>query len=108
MSEGEDLSDWLEDGYIGCDPEPMRRKHSHIIGYRHKKINISSRAPNLKSSGIRLCEHKRKSLYTHNHKGGERALTQEEIEKRKGNPTWCQVCLKRRVHKGYKTCFFCS
>lgn len=36
------------------------------------------------------------------------ALTQEELESRKGNPEWCQCCLKRRVSKGYKYCYYCS
>ncbi|MBR4177082.1 MAG: hypothetical protein IKQ53_06755 [Bacteroidales bacterium] len=35
-------------------------------------------------------------------------LTGEELEKRKGDPEWCQCCLKRRVNKGYKYCYFCS
>jgi len=35
-------------------------------------------------------------------------LTAEELEARKGNPEWCQCCLKRRVNKGYKYCYFCS
>ena len=35
-------------------------------------------------------------------------LTLEELENRKGNPEWCQCCLKRRVNRGYKYCYFCS
>lgn len=35
-------------------------------------------------------------------------LTEEELEKRKGSPEWCQCCLKRRVNKGYKYCYFCK
>ena len=34
-------------------------------------------------------------------------LTEEELEKRKGNTEWCQFCLKRRVNKGYKFCSRC-
>ncbi len=34
-------------------------------------------------------------------------LTQEELESRKGNDEWCQCCLKRRVNKGYKYCYYC-
>lgn len=35
-------------------------------------------------------------------------LSLKELEERKGNPEWCQCCLKRRVSKGYKYCYFCS
>lgn len=35
-------------------------------------------------------------------------LTKEELESRKGNPEWCQCCLKRRVKPGYKYCYNCS
>ena len=35
-------------------------------------------------------------------------LTEEELEKRKGDLEWCQCCLKRRVNKGYKYCYWCS
>lgn len=35
-------------------------------------------------------------------------LTTEELESRKGNPEWCQCCLKRRVSPGYKYCYFCQ
>lgn len=36
------------------------------------------------------------------------ALSEEEINARKGNEEWCQCCLKRRVNKGYRYCYFCS
>lgn len=35
-------------------------------------------------------------------------LTTEELESRKGNPEWCQCCLKRRVNEGYRYCYYCS
>lgn len=35
------------------------------------------------------------------------ALSSEELEKRKGDPQWCQCCLRRHVNKGYKYCFYC-
>lgn len=35
-------------------------------------------------------------------------LTSEELESRKGNPEWCQCCLKRRVRLGYSLCYNCS
>lgn len=35
-------------------------------------------------------------------------LTQDELNKRKGDPEWCQCCLKRRVNKGYRYCYYCS
>lgn len=34
-------------------------------------------------------------------------LTAQELESRKGNKEWCQVCLKRRVNSGYTTCYYC-
>jgi hypothetical protein len=37
------------------------------------------------------------------------ALDEETLESRKGNPEWCQCCLKRRVSdKRYKTCYWCA
>ena len=36
------------------------------------------------------------------------ALTVEELEKRKGDPQWCQCCLRRHVSPGYKYCYYCS
>lgn len=35
-------------------------------------------------------------------------LTEAELNKRKGNNEWCQVCLKRRVKGNFLACFFCS
>lgn len=35
-------------------------------------------------------------------------LSQEELDLRKGNPEWCQCCLRRRVSKGYERCYYCS
>lgn len=34
-------------------------------------------------------------------------LTPEMLEARKGDSNWCQCCLKRRVNKGYKNCYWC-
>lgn len=31
-------------------------------------------------------------------------LSQQELDKRKGNKSWCQGCLKRRVRVNYKRC----
>jgi len=35
-------------------------------------------------------------------------LTQEELDSRRNNPEWCQCCLKRRVNRGYRYCYYCS
>lgn len=35
-------------------------------------------------------------------------LTPEALEARRGSNEWCQCCLKRRVNKGYKHCYYCS
>jgi hypothetical protein len=35
-------------------------------------------------------------------------LSDDELDKRKGSIEWCQSCLKRRVNKGYRKCFYCS
>lgn len=35
------------------------------------------------------------------------ALTQAELEARKGVAEWCQSCLRRRVSKGYSRCMRC-
>ena len=34
-------------------------------------------------------------------------LSKDSLEARKGNPEWCQCCLKRRVNKGYTRCMWC-
>lgn len=31
-----------------------------------------------------------------------------ELSGRIGNKEWCQICLKRRVSKGYSQCLFCQ
>ena len=35
-------------------------------------------------------------------------LTQVELDARKGDPCWCQDCLKRRVNNGYTHCMWCG
>lgn len=35
-------------------------------------------------------------------------LTRQELDSRKGNPEWCQCCLKRRVNRGYRYFYYCS
>lgn len=35
-------------------------------------------------------------------------LNPDQLAERKGLAGWCQSCLKRRVNKGYTTCFYCS
>lgn len=35
-------------------------------------------------------------------------LTKDILESRKGNPLWCQCCLRRHVTMGYKFCYFCE
>lgn len=37
-----------------------------------------------------------------------RRKSPEEIAARKGDPEWCQSCLKRRVNAGYTYCYYCS
>jgi hypothetical protein len=32
----------------------------------------------------------------------------KKVVTRKGDSEWCQCCLKRRVSKGYRYCYFCS
>lgn len=34
-------------------------------------------------------------------------LTQEDLESRKGDKSWCQSCLKRHVNAGYTKCYYC-
>ena len=35
-------------------------------------------------------------------------LSEEELNQRIGDKSWCQKCLKRHVNKGYKFCYYCS
>lgn len=34
-------------------------------------------------------------------------LSHEQLEARKGDADWCQCCLRRRVNKGYQSCWYC-
>lgn len=36
-----------------------------------------------------------------------RALSETDVNSRVGNKQWCQSCLKRRVNRGYKKCYYC-
>ena len=35
-------------------------------------------------------------------------LSEEQLEARRGNPEWCQVCLKRRARGRHSTCKYCG
>lgn len=37
-----------------------------------------------------------------------RKLAASTVNERVGEKEWCQKCLKRRVNRGYKICFYCS
>jgi hypothetical protein len=45
---------------------------------------------------------------THRRQNLNVALTQEQLDSRKGDSEWCQCCLKRRVNKGYSRCMRCA
>ena len=34
-------------------------------------------------------------------------LSPDELQSRKGDKSWCQCCLKRRVNAGYTKCYYC-
>jgi hypothetical protein len=34
-------------------------------------------------------------------------LSEEDLKLRIGDKEWCQSCLKRRVNRGFKKCYFC-
>ena len=36
-----------------------------------------------------------------------KVLGEADLATRVGNKEWCQSCLKRRVNKGYKKCYYC-
>jgi len=36
------------------------------------------------------------------------ALSDQDLELRKGSNEWCQSCFRRRVNKGYSRCLWCS
>lgn len=44
---------------------------------------------------------------THRRQNLNVALTQEQLDSRKGDSEWCQCCLRRRVNKGYSRCMRC-
>ena len=68
------------------NPDDMLEMEYRQIQRYHPSLNkITKRKQNLNSS-----------------------LSAEVLESRKGNPEWCQCCLKRRVNAGYKYCYFCS
>lgn len=52
--------------------------------------------------------HPKLNKITNRKQNFNKKLTKEELNKRKGNEHWCQKCLRRRVNKGYKYCFWCN
>jgi len=54
-------------------------------------------------------QHKPKlNKITHRRQNLNVRLTQVTLDARKGNTEWCQSCLKRRVNRGYKNCYYCK
>jgi hypothetical protein len=45
---------------------------------------------------------------THRRQNLNAVLSQDVLDSRKGDSEWCQSCLKRRVNKGYKHCYWCN
>ena len=52
--------------------------------------------------------HPKRNKITEREQNFNQKLTPEILESRKGDPHWCQCCYRRRVHPGYKYCYYCE
>ena len=100
--------------YVGTTIQhPMSRWYYHSTHKKDLVFDIAFRFDNEKQMLDKEYEEiKRLRPYLNKIKNRPQnfnvALSEEEINERKGNEKWCQCCLKRHVNKGYRYCYFCS
>ena len=100
--------------YIGTTiQEPSARFRWHKANGKPLKFTVLSQFDNadaMLDEEYRLIKQlqPRMNKITHRKQNLNVALTQEELDARKGDKQWCQCCLKRRVNKGYSRCMRCG
>jgi hypothetical protein len=100
--------------YIGTTiqkPEDRFRWHkSNGKPLQFTVLHQFDNSEDMLSEELRLIKQHRPRLnkITHRRQNLNVALTQCELDLRKGSTEWCQSCLKRRVNKGYARCMRCS
>ena len=77
--------DFVEKFRFDNEQDMLDKEYEMIQKYRPRMNKITSRRQNLNAE-----------------------LSIETLNERKGNPQWCQCCLRRHVNLGYKYCFYCS
>lgn len=101
--------------YVGTtiqEPEERFRWHKnngkgHLKFEIYKKCQTKEEMLDLEYELIQKFNPKLNKI-KHRKQNFNKKLTDEELKNRIGNKEWCQCCLKRRVNKGYKKCYFCS
>jgi len=100
--------------YIGTTiQDPSARFRWHKANGKDLQFTVLSQFDNADSmldEEFRLVkQHKPKmNKITHRKQNLNVALTQAELDARKGLKEWCQCCLRRRVNKGYSRCMRCG
>ena len=97
--------------YIGTTVQPPAdRFRWHRANGKDLEFTVLSTHP----SALAMLREERRLIELHRPQLNKRVkqnlnvkLTPEQLAGRRGDPTWCQACLKRRVNKGYTKCFYC-
>ena len=103
-----------EIAYIGTTVQvPAARFRWHRANGKNLKFTVLSThetAEEMLTEELRLIQlHKPKlNKITNRKQNLNRKLTDLELSNRKGNPEWCNSCLKRRVNKGFTMCLWCA
>lgn len=77
--------DFVEKYRFDNEQDMLNKEYEMIQKYRPCMNRITSRKQNLNVT-----------------------LSSEILEARKGDPQWCQCCLRRHVNIGYKYCYYCT
>jgi len=100
--------------YVGTTIQyPISRWYYHIIHGNNlifKEVFRFNNKDQMLEKEFELINkyHPKKNKITDRPQNYNVKLTDEELERRIGNPEWCQSCFKRRVSKGYTICWACS
>lgn len=100
--------------YVGTtiQDDPRKRFYHHKYNGKKCKFKVLKECPSVEE----MLQEEFRLIKEHNPKLNKRVnapqnhnrkLTQEELQSRVGQSEWCQVCLKRHVRAGRKTCSHC-
>lgn len=100
--------------YVGTttQEDPRKRFYKHRANGKRCKFKVIKECPTVEEmlqEEFRLIKehspkHNKRVNVPQNH---NRRLTPEELQSRVGQSEWCQVCLKRHIRAGRKTCSHC-